>query len=113
MPKNFKQGLRYVNGTAIRDFIQMIDIVRAYLASVKHLSAGGTSKTLNIDARIVTSVYEIVSEIPRQTGSNLFPNFVGRRAGDIGIMILDPIKAEQLLELKTKNALGEMIASIL
>ena len=112
-PKIFGKDYATPDGTAIRDFIHVIDIVRAHFASIKYLSDGGTSQTLNIGTGIGTSVYEIVSEILRQTGSDLFPDFVGRRAGDIAVVVADPIKAEQVLGFRTKYALSEMIASIL
>ncbi len=112
-PRIFGNDYPTPDGTAIRDFIHVIDIVRAHIASVEYLSNGGTSQTLNIGTGTGTSVFEIVSEILRQTGSNLVPSFLGRRAGDIGVVVADPTRAEQVLGFKTKYTLSEMIASIL
>ena len=112
-PRIFGKDYPTSDGTAIRDFIHVIDIVRAHIAAVKYLSNGGTSQTLNIGTGTGTSVLEIVSEILRQTGLNLVPSFLGRRAGDIGVVVADPTRAEQVLGFKTKYTLSEMIASIL
>ncbi len=101
------------DGTAIRDYIHIVDVVGAHLAAVEYLSKGGTSQTLNIGTGIGTSVLEIVSEILLQKRSELIPNFTGRREGDIGIVVADPSKAEEILGFKARHTLTEMVASVL
>ena len=101
------------DGTAIRDYIHIVDVVGAHLAAVEYLSNGGTSQTLNIGTGIGTSVLEIVSEILLQKRSELIPNFTGRREGDIGIVVADPSKAEEILGFKARHTLTEMVASVL
>ena len=101
------------DGTAIRDYIHIVDVVGAHLASVDYLSKGGASQTLNIGTGIGTSVLEIVSEILLQKRSELIPNFTGRREGDIGIVVADPSKAEEILGFKARHTLTEMVVSVL
>jgi UDP-glucose 4-epimerase len=101
------------DGTAIRDYIHIVDVVGAHLASVDYLSKGGASQTLNIGTGIGTSVLEIVSEILLQKRSELIPNFIGRREGDIGIVVADPSKAEEVLGFKARHTLTEMVVSVL
>jgi UDP-glucose 4-epimerase len=43
----------------------------------------------------------------------LVPNFIGRRGGDIGIVVADPSKAEEVLGFKARHTLTEMVASVL
>lgn len=101
------------DGTAIRDYIHIVDVVGAHLAAVGYLSKGGISQTLNIGTGIGTSVLEIVTEILFQKSSELVPNFIGRREGDIGIVVADPSKAEEVLGFKARHTLTEMVASVL
>ncbi len=112
-PKIFGDDYPTPDGTAIRDFIHVVDIVDAKLAAVNYLTNGGSSQTLNIGTGTGTSVLEIVTEIISQMGSDLVPNFVDRREGDIGIVVADPSKAEHVLGFKAKLDLAEMVASVL
>jgi UDP-glucose 4-epimerase len=112
-PKIFGDDYPTPDGTAIRDFIHVVDIVQAKLAAVNYLTNGGSSQTLNIGTGTGTSVLEIVTEIISQMGSDLVPNFVDRREGDIGIVVADPSKAELVLGFKAKHNLAEMVASVL
>lgn len=45
--------------------------------------------------------------------SEMVPTFVGRRDGDIVIVVADPSIAEQVLAFKAKHVLAEMVASVL
>jgi UDP-glucose 4-epimerase len=44
---------------------------------------------------------------------DLVPTLIYRREGDIGIVLADPSKAEQVLGFKAKYQLAEMVASVL
>ena len=112
-PKIFGNDFPTPDGTAIRDFIHVVDIVDAHLAAVNYIKNGGSNQTLNIGTGTGTSVLEIVTEIVSQMKSDLVPTFVGRRDGDIGIVVADPSKAEQVLGFKAKHGLAEMVASVL
>lgn len=112
-PKIFGNDFPTPDGTAIRDFIHVVDIVDAHLAAVNYLRNGGSNQTLNIGTGTGTSVLEIVTEIISQMKSDLVPRFVGRRDGDIGIVVADPSKAELVLGFKAQHTLEEMISSVL
>ena len=45
--------------------------------------------------------------------SDLVPTFIGRRDGDIFIVVADPSIAEQVLGFKAKHVLAEIVASVL
>ncbi len=113
MPTIFGSDYPTRDGTAIRDYIHVIDVIGAHIAAIEYLLKGGASQTLNIGTGIGTTVLEIVSEILIQKSSNLIPNLSERRAGDIGIVVADSSKAESVLGFKAKHTLTEMIASVL
>ena len=112
-PKVFGHDYDTPDGTAVRDFIHVSDIVHAHLAAIDYLANGGTSDTFNIGTGVGTSVLKIVSEIISQLDSKLTPEFLGRRQGDIGMVVADPSKAEKLMGFKAQFNLSQMIASIL
>ena len=112
-PKIFGRDYDTPDGTAVRDFVHVCDIVDAHLAAINYLASGGTSDTFNIGTGLGTSVLEIVSEIISQLDSRLTPEFLGRRKGDIGMVVADPSKAEKLMGFKAQFNLSQMIASIL
>ena len=112
-PKIFGHDYHTHDGTAVRDFVHVSDIVRAHLTSLDYLSRGGTSDTFNIGTGLGTSVLEIVAEIISQLDSNLKPEFLGRRKGDIGIVVADSSKVAKSMGFKTQFNLSQMIASIL
>jgi UDP-glucose 4-epimerase len=101
------------DGTAIRDYIHVLDVSSAHVAAVDFLLRGGGSQTLNIGTGVGTSVLEIVSEIILQLGSNLAPNYTNRREGDVGKVVADPTKAEEILYFRAKRTLSEIVASLL
>jgi UDP-glucose 4-epimerase len=112
-PKVFGHDYNTPDGSAVRDFIHVSDIVYAHLASIDYLTNGGKSDTFNIGTGLGTSVLEIVSEIISQMESKLIPEFLGRRKGDIGMVVADPSKAEKFMGFKAQFDLSQMIASIL
>ncbi len=112
-PKIFGRDYPTKDGTAIRDYVHISDIVQAHVASISYLNNGGSSETLNLGTGKGTSVLEIVSEILKTTGSGLLPQFVDRRRGDIGIVVADPSKAVLILGFKAQHTLEEMISSVL
>lgn len=112
-PKIFGNDFPTADGTTIRDLINVVDIVEAHLAAGNYLKNGGSNQTLNIGTGTRTSVLEIVAEIVLRIKSDLVPTFVGRRVGDIGMVVAGPSKVEQVVEFKSKNVLSEMVASVL
>ena len=112
-PKIFGGDYPTKDGTAIRDYIHISDIVQAHIASIGYLNNGGSSEAINLGTGKGTTVLEIVSEILNKTGSNLVPQFVDRRPGDSGVVVADPSKAELILGFKAQHTLEEMISSVL
>lgn len=112
-PQIFGNDYPTPDGTAIRDYIHVLDVVAAHMQAVHYLSVRGANETFNIGTGIGTSVLEIVTEILDLMGANLKPEFLRRRDGDIGIVFANPTKAERILGFKAKHSLSEMISSVL
>jgi len=84
------------DGTCIRDYIHVTDLVSAHLDALKHLRAGGRNLTLNCGYGRGYSVLEVVDTVMRISGKD-FPIVISpRRLGDPAAIIAraDRIRAE-------------------
>ncbi|HEX2258032.1 MAG TPA: UDP-glucose 4-epimerase GalE [Afifellaceae bacterium] len=70
------------DGTCIRDYIHVSDLVQAHLDALRHLEAGGESLVLNCGYGRGYSVLEIVAAVKRISGRDFAVRLEGRRAGD-------------------------------
>jgi len=70
------------DGTCVRDYIQVTDLIDAHLAALAHLRAGGDSLVCNCGYGHGATVKEVVDVVKRVSGVDFKVNHVGRRAGD-------------------------------
>jgi UDP-glucose 4-epimerase len=85
------------DGTAIRDYVHVEDIVEAHLIALNYLRAGGQSAVLNLGTGTGYSVSEIVKAVEIITGENIRKRFAPRRLGDPPELVADPTKANAVL----------------
>jgi UDP-glucose 4-epimerase len=70
------------DGTCLRDYIHVSDLVAAHSSALTHLRAGGTSGTFNCGYGRGYSVKEVVETVKRVSGVDFPVTVSGRRAGD-------------------------------
>ncbi len=70
------------DGTCIRDYIHVSDLVRAHSDSLRHLRSGGPSLTLNCGYGHGFSVLEVIETVKRVSGIDFKVEQAPRRAGD-------------------------------
>jgi hypothetical protein len=70
------------DGTCIRDYIHVSDLIAAHRDALAHLRAGGASATLNCGYGRGFSVLEVIESVKRVSGVDFKVEFTGRRAGD-------------------------------
>jgi UDP-glucose 4-epimerase len=70
------------DGTCIRDYIHVNDLVRAHSAGLGYLRAGGASVTLNCGYGHGFSVREVIEVVKRVSGVDFKVEIAPRRAGD-------------------------------
>ncbi len=85
------------DGTAIRDYIHVVDLVDAHVRALEHLADGGASAALNLGAGAGVSVRELVGAVERVTGRALRPVESPRRPGDPPALVADPRRAGEIL----------------
>jgi UDP-glucose 4-epimerase len=77
------------DGSCIRDFIHVSDLVQAHRAALGYLRDGGISTTLNCGYGRGYSVLETIEAVRRASGRNFAVQYAPRREGDIMTMIAD------------------------
>ncbi len=75
------------DGTGIRDYIHVSDLVSAHGAALDHLGAGGESLVLNCGYGRGYSVLELLDAVQRVSGVTLDIRARARRAGDVPVMV--------------------------
>ena len=75
------------DGTCIRDYVHVTDLVRAHLAALSHLRRGGGSDVLNCGYGRGFSVLQVIEAVKRVSGVNFPVRKGSRRPGDPAILI--------------------------
>jgi UDP-glucose 4-epimerase len=70
------------DGTCIRDYIHVCDLVRAHSDALAYLRSGGASTTLNCGYGRGFSVLEVIDTVKRVSGIDFRVETAARRAGD-------------------------------
>jgi len=70
------------DGTCIRDYIHVCDLVRAHADALRYLRDGGVSVTLNCGYGRGFSVLEVIDTVKRVSGVDFRVETTARRAGD-------------------------------
>ena len=70
------------DGSCVRDYIQVTDLIDAHLLALRHLRAGGANLTLNCGYGRGFSVLEVVDVVKQVSGVDFEVRLKGRRAGD-------------------------------
>jgi UDP-glucose 4-epimerase len=98
------------DGTAVRDYLHVVDLADAHLKALEALNNGDTGFTCNLGTGKGSSVLEVITAFEKATGQKIPYEIVGRRAGDVTEAWADPSYAEKLLGWKTVRGLEEMLA---
>ncbi len=100
------------DGTCIRDYIHVMDLVDAHILALKKLNRDNASATYNLGNGEGFSVKEVIETARRVTKHEIKAELAPRRAGDPARLIASSEKAMAELGWEPKfNTLDEIIAS--
>ncbi|WP_270994617.1 UDP-glucose 4-epimerase GalE [Listeria seeligeri] len=85
------------DGTCIRDYVHVEDLIDAHIRSLEYLENGGESNIFNLGSSKGFSVQEILGAARSVTGKTIPAEVVARRAGDPGTLIAASDKARDVL----------------
>jgi UDP-glucose 4-epimerase len=71
------------DGTGVRDYIHVSDLVAAHAAALAHLRSGGASGTFNCGYGDGYSVLQVIETVKRVSGVDFTVHYAPRRAGDV------------------------------
>lgn len=85
------------DGTAVRDYIHVLDLADAHIRGLAYLKAGGRSQALNLGNGRGYSVREVVDSVARVSGKQVPVHEAPRRAGDPPELVADAKHAREVL----------------
>lgn len=85
------------DGTCVRDYIHVWDLVQAHLLALKNMRENKSSLTLNCGYGKGYSVLEIIDTVEKVSGYNISRKIVNRRPGDPVKVVADPSSIMQTL----------------
>ncbi|MGA7674124.1 MAG: UDP-glucose 4-epimerase GalE [Rhizomicrobium sp.] len=100
------------DGTAVRDYIHVMDLADAHVRALRYLLAGGATDIFNLGSGSGFSVREIVDAARRTLDRPDFnPGTEARREGDPATLIADGAKTKKVLGWAPERGVDSMIGS--
>ena len=102
------------DGTAIRDYIHVVDLAKAHVVAVNRMIKSKMKRDFeifNLGTGNGYSVLEAIQSFEKVTGKKLNYKIVARRDGDIEQVWADPTFSNNELGWKAEKGLDEMMAS--
>ena len=96
------------DGTCIRDYIDVLDLIEAHRCAYLYLNKENKSDIFNLGSKGY-SVLEIVETIKKIINCNIKYEIMPKRKGDPEILLADSLKAKNILNWEAKNSLEESI----
>jgi UDP-glucose 4-epimerase len=90
------------DGTCVRDYIHINDLVEAHIKAITYLRQGHSSTTFNLGNGKGFSVKEIIEAAEEVTGKNIPVKLDRRRAGDPPTLVADASLATDVLGWTTE-----------
>ena len=102
------------DGTAIRDYIHVVDLAKAHVRAIEHMLNNEQKKSyeyFNIGTGKGSSVLEVIQAFERINHTKVPYEVVDRRAGDIVKIYADTTRANNELNWKAQLNLDDMMKS--
>jgi UDP-glucose 4-epimerase len=96
------------DGTAVRDYVHVMDTVEAHRVALDHLADGPGMHVFNLGSGKGSSVLDVVSAFSRACGRPLPYEVVPRRPGDVAELVADTTAVEDAWGWRPKRDLTDM-----
>lgn len=98
------------DGTCVRDYVHVSDLVDAHLLVLQQLETGAKNLTLNLGHGRGFSVRQVINAVESETGISIKWKNGPRRKGDPAALVADPSRAKSLLSWRPKyDDLAEIV----
>ena len=92
------------DGTAVRDYIHVIDLARAHVLALRKLLESSRSEFINLGTNTGYSVLEIIKKTEAITGKKVLYKERPKRKGDVPVLLASNEKAEKILGWKLSHS---------
>ena len=99
------------DGTAMRDYVHVVDLAEAHLRALELLESGATTTVVNLGTGVGSSVLEVLNAAERMMGHAVPYELAPRRAGDPVALYSDNLRSRDLLGWKPEFGLDAIVAS--
>jgi UDP-glucose 4-epimerase len=99
------------DGTAVRDYIHVLDLAQGHIDALHYLANGGDSETINLGTGHGISVQEVIDQTSAVTSKKIPVEYADRRPGDPATVWADNTKARQVLKWQPKYDLTDILES--
>ena len=99
------------DGTAIRDYVHVIDLADAHLKALERLERGGSTTAVNLGTGIGSSVFEVLAAAEKAIGLPVPYEVAPRRAGDPVALYSDNRHAAEVLGWQASYGLDAIVTS--
>ena len=96
------------DGTAIRDYIHVLDVAEAHVVALDHIDDSPGMQVFNLGTGVGTSVMQLRNAFARASGRDIPFVARDRRPGDVAVLIADPGKVAAEWNWHTTYDLDEM-----
>ena len=96
------------DGTCIRDYIHVVDLIDAHIKALENLPAG-KHEIINLGSGDGYSVKEVITAAEKAVGHKIAAVESERRAGDPAVLIADVTKAKSMLEWSPTRNIDQMV----
>jgi UDP-glucose 4-epimerase len=96
------------DGTAIRDYIHVVDVADAHRVALEHLDDRDGFRVFNLGTGSGVSVLELVAAFSQACGKDIPYRIAGRRLGDVASLIADAANVEREWGWRTQRDLADM-----
>ncbi len=97
------------DGTCIRDYIDINDLIEAHISALKYLENGGQTNIFNLGSQAGCSVKEVITTCETISGEKISYKVAPRRQGDPISLVADNKKALEILEWLPTRTLNDSI----
>jgi UDP-glucose 4-epimerase len=99
------------DGSAVRDYIHVLDLADAHVQALRYLLDGGETTSFNLGTGTGTTVKELITAIRRTTNKPFPVDTVERRAGDAACLVADNSRAREILGWTPARTLDDIVSS--
>ena len=96
------------DGTAIRDYIHVLDVAEAHVVALDHIDDGTGMQVFNIGTGVGTSVLQLRNAFADASGRDIPFVIAERRPGDVAALVADPSKVAAEWNWHTSYGLDHM-----